>query len=78
MNLTNTVADVLENGLRCIELGLLQQDSHGVSRAQDCITVAGGVQARHDLENCRLTGAVGAHHADFCAGEKRHRDVVEN
>ena len=64
-----TVHHVFEDGLRRIELGFLLQHADRVALAELCLTGVVGVDAGHDLEQCRFAGAVRAEHADFAPGK---------
>ena len=70
--------DVLENGLFLVQRRLLLQDAHGVAGRQTRLAVGNLLEARHQFEQRGLAHAVGAHHADFCAGVERQRHVVED
>jgi hypothetical protein len=48
----------------------LEEDSHGVAGAEPGLTVGGGVQSGHDLQDGGLTGTVRAHNTDLGAGKK--------
>ena len=74
----DAVLDVLQHGLRLVELGLLHEDADGEARGQLRLAVGGCVETRHDLEDRRLSGAVGADHADLRSRQERHRDIVED
>src|SRR5690606_17561974 len=64
--------------LRFIELGLLHEDADRVTGSERRLAVRWLVEARHDLEDRRLSGTVGSDHADLGARKERHRDGVEN
>ena len=70
--------DVLANGLVLVERRLLLQDAHGVARGEHGLAVGDVLEAGHDLEQRRLAGTVGTHHADLGARVDAHRDVVED
>jgi len=55
---SETVLDVLANGLGLVELRLLHEDADGRARGQECLAVARLVQSGHDLEDAGFTSAV--------------------
>ena len=69
---------VAADRLLLVERGLLEEDAHGVAGAQAGFAVGGLIDARHDLEDGGLAGAVGADHADLRSGIERHRHIVED
>ena len=50
----------------------------GVQTCALPISIAGLIQASHDLQDRGLTSSVGADHADLGAREKAHGDIVED
>ena len=74
----DTVHHVAADRLVRIELRLLCQIADGVASSEACLALEAVVEASHDLEERRLTGAVTAEHADFDAGVEGQRDVLED
>ncbi len=74
----NALFDVLPHGLGLVQRRLLQQDADARVVGQEGLAVVGLVQARHDPQDARLAGPVGAHHTDLGSGEEVQRDVVED
>ena len=70
--------DVAADGLFFVERRLLQQDANGGSWLQECFAVVWLVDARHDLQQRRFTGAVRTHNADLGAWVEGHGDVVQD
>ena len=71
-------AHVFDDGLRLIQDRLLHEDADRVAGGQASFTVAGLVQAGHDLQDRGLAGTVGADHADLGARKEGHGDIVED
>ncbi len=67
LDLAEAFLDVLLDRLLFVERGLLQQDPDRRVRIEEGLAVAGLVQARHDLEDRRLTRAVGPDDTDLRA-----------
>ncbi|MDQ0756146.1 hypothetical protein QFZ61_002133 [Arthrobacter sp. B3I4] len=78
VDLANAFLDVAQDGLLLVQRRLLQQDTDGVAGAQPRLTVGGGVQPGHDLEDGGLTGSVRANDTNLGAGEKGHAHIVED
>ena len=76
--LAHALLDVLQDGLGLVQRRLLQQDADAVAGAEARLAVGGLVQPRHDLQDRRLAGAVGADHADLRARVEAHGDVIED
>ena len=74
----DAVLDVLQHGLRLVELRLLHEDADAEARSELRLAVGRRVEPRHDLEDGGLSGAVRTDHADLRTGQERHRDVVED
>ena len=70
--------DVLQHRLALGERRLLQQDADAGVLGQHDVTVVGGLDPGHQLEQRRLTGAVGSDHADLGAGIEGQGDVVQH
>ena len=70
--------NVLDDGLRVVEDGLLHQNADRVAGGQTGLTIAGLVQTSHDLQDRGLTSTIGADHTDLGAREKAHGDIVED
>ena len=77
-DLTHALFDVLANGLFLVQRRLLHEDAHGCAGIQECLTVGGLIDARHDLQDGGLTCTIRSHYADLGAGVERHRDVIQN
>ena len=71
-------AHVLDNGLVVVERRLLLQDAHGVAGSEPGIAVGDLLDTGHDLEQGRLTHAVGTHDADLGTGVEAQGHVVKN
>ena len=78
LGLRDAVLDVLQNTPGLVELGLLEQNSDGEAVHQLGLAIGDLIEASHDLDQARLTGAIGADDADLRAGQERERDVVED
>jgi len=76
--LGHTLHRIAEHVLRGVKLGLLWQvtdfDAIGGTRLADEIVDNAG----HDFEQRRFAGTVQADDADFGAGQKRERDVLQH
>ena len=70
--------DVAEDRLLLVERRLLLKDADGVPGREPRLTVRRRVEARHDLEDRRLAGAVRADDADLRARQEVQRHVVED
>ena len=71
-------AHVLDDGLVIVERRLLLQDAHGVAGGEPGIAVGDLLDTGHDLEQGRLTHAVGAHDADLGTGVEAQGHVVKD
>ena len=69
---------VAEHVLRLVELRLLRKVAHAHAIRGPGLTLMLRLHARHDLQECRLTRAVHAHHADLRIGQEGERDVVQH
>ncbi len=78
LDLCHALLDVAEHGLLLVQRRLLQQDADAVARGQPGLAVGGLVNARHDLQDRGLAGAVGADHADLGSREESHGDVIQD
>lgn len=70
--------DVLTDGLRLVELGLLGDVAHRPAFGQTRDAVVLLVDARHDAKHRRLAGAVLSDHADLGSLQEDQGDVLEN
>ena len=70
--------DVAEHVQLLVQVRLLLQVSHAHTIGGLGLAVEFGVQARDDLEQRRLAGAVHAHHADLGVGVEAQPDVLED
>ena len=70
--------DVLANGLVLVELGLLLEKAHRITRREARLAVGDLLDARHDLEQRGLAHAVGTDDANLGTGEDAHRHVIED
>ena len=77
-HVTKGHANVLDDGLVVVQRGLLLEQAHGVARREARVAVGDLLLAGHDLEQRGLAHAVGANHADLCAGEEAQGDVIED
>ena len=78
LELADGLLDVLQHGLALGERRLLLEHPHRRLGVEDRVTVVGVVQARHDLEQRRLAGTVGADHADLRPVQEGQGHVVED
>lgn len=77
-DLGGAVLDVLQDGLRLVELRLLHEDADAETGRDVRLAVGRLLEARHDLQHRGLTGAVGSHDTDLRAGQEVQGDVIEN
>ena len=68
----------LTDGLLRIELRLLRQIADFQARLRTGFAFDIGIDAGHDAQQGRLTGAVQTENADFCAREKAQGDIFQN
>ena len=61
-----------------VELRVLGQVAHGVSRGEHHLALVLGLQARDDLHQCRFTRPIEADDADFGTIVEREVDVLED
>ncbi|ELP47394.1 30S ribosomal protein S5 [Mycobacterium avium subsp. paratuberculosis S5] len=78
LDLAQALLDVAANGFLLVQRRLLLQDADGGVGGQEGFTVVRLVQARHDPQDARLTGAVGADDTDLGAWIEAQRDVVQD
>lgn len=71
-------AHVLDDGLVVVERRLLLQDAHSVAGGEPSIAVGDLLDAGHNLEQGRLTHAVGTHDADLGTGVEAQGHVVKD
>ena len=76
--LAEPVFDVLPDILGVVEDRLLHEDAHRRAGREESLSVTGLIDPRHDLEDARLAGAVGADDTDFRSRIEAHRYVVED
>jgi hypothetical protein len=76
--LRDSFLDVLEHGLRRIELGLLVQVAHTGLLRRKRLAVELRVHTGHDAQQAALAGAVGPEDADLGAVEEREPDVLQD
>jgi hypothetical protein len=78
LDLADGLLDVLQDRPALGERGLLLEHADGRAGVEDRVAVVGAVEARHDLEERRLSGAVGTDHADLRPVQEREGHVVED
>ena len=78
LDLADGLLDVLQDGLALGQRRLLLEHADGGAGVEDRVAVVGVVEPRHDLEQRRLAGAVGADDADLGAVQEREGHVVED
>jgi len=76
--LLHRFVDVALHVLLGIEDGFLREKADARAFVRPRFALKFGVDARHDAEERRFAGAVGAEHANFCARIERQPDIVEN
>jgi hypothetical protein len=77
-HLADAVHDVAGHVLGRIQRRLLLEHADGEAGGQPGLAGVAVVDARHDPQQRRLAGAVGAEHADLGAGVERQRDVAQH
>ena len=70
--------DVLANVLGLVELRLLRQVADPCALGDPTFAVPVGIDARHDAEKGRFTGAVDAQHTDLGVRVEGQMDIVED
>ena len=78
LDVVHGLLDVLEDGPSLGQRWLLLEHADGRAGVDDRVAVVGVVEPRHDLEERRLAGAVGADDADLRSVQEREGDVVEH
>ena len=78
LDLVHGLLDVLEHRLALGQRRLLLEHPDRGVRVDDRVAVVGVLEARHDLEQGRLAGAVGTDDADLGAVQERQGHVVED
>ena len=78
LDLADTVHDVALHVLGSIELGFLREVADGEAGCQARLAGEAVIEAGHDPEQARLTGAVGPDDADLGSGIEAERDVLED
>ena len=75
---TESELDVFAYGFVFVQRRILLEDSDRVAGGEGRLAVRNGVEAGHDAQQRGLAHAVGAHHADFRAGQEAQGHVVED
>lgn len=78
LDLRDAVLHVLQDGLRLVERRFLEEDADAEARREERVTVGRLLQARHDLQDGRLSGAVRSDDTDLRARQEVQVDVVED
>lgn len=78
LDLGDTLLNVLEDGLRLVQFGLLHENADAEAGGQTGFPVGRSVETSHDLEDRRLTSTVRADHTDLRPRVERHGHVVED
>src|SRR5699024_3568143 len=77
-DLTKTLFNVFTHCLFFVQWWFLLQNADGSTWIQECLTVGRLVQTSHNLQNRRLTRAVGTYNTNLCAWVESHGDIVQN
>src|SRR5699024_8913032 len=74
-DLTKTLFNVFTLCLFFVQRWFLLQNADGSTWIQECLTVGRLVQTSHNLQNRRLTRAVGTYNTNLCAWVESHGDI---
>ena len=77
-NLAKALFHVAADCFLLIQRRLLQQNAHGGTRVEECLTVGGLVQTSHNFQDGGFTGTIRANNTNLCARKEGHGDIVQN